>query len=201
MVYPVVLQTEAIKAGLGRSRSARTKRLGNGGESRRMSRTVQRRATKTVTSIARAVPPRLSPADMQREERRFREFGSFLRELVKELNDLSTEGAAVLVEGRRDARALAGLGYSGPIYTIAILTSSPATREKLRKVSKMIILTDLDSEGRRLASRYLRFLSQEGVPASLAQRRRLSKATRGVFLHVENLGRFALGSEHPSNPG
>jgi 5S rRNA maturation endonuclease (ribonuclease M5) len=134
---------------------------------------------------------------MQREERRFREFGSFLRDLVKELNDLSAEGAAVLVEGKRDARALTGLGYSGPIYTIAILTSNAARREKLRKeVSKMIILTDLDSEGRRLAARYVRFLSQEGISASLAQRRRLSKATRGVFLHVENLGRFALGGEH-----
>ncbi len=139
----------------------------------------------------------MSPADLQREERRFREFGSFLRDLVKELNDLSAEGAAVLVEGKRDARALTGLGYNGPVYTIAILTSNAARREKLRKeVSKMIILTDLDSEGRRLAARYMKFLSHEGISASLAQRRRLSKATRGVFLHVENLGRFALGGEH-----
>jgi hypothetical protein len=46
MVYPVVLQTEAIKTGNGDCESARIKRLGNGGESRRMSRAVQRRATK-----------------------------------------------------------------------------------------------------------------------------------------------------------
>jgi 5S rRNA maturation endonuclease (ribonuclease M5) len=139
----------------------------------------------------------LSPTDLQREERRFRQFGSFLRDLVKELNDLSAEGAAVLVEGKRDARALAGLGYYGPIYTITILTSNAAYREKLRKeVSKMIILTDLDSEGRRLAARYVKFLSQEGISASLAQRRRLSKATRGVFLQVENLRRFTIDGEH-----
>jgi 5S rRNA maturation endonuclease (ribonuclease M5) len=130
---------------------------------------------------------------MQREERRFREFASFLVGLVKELNDLSSEGAAVLVEGKRDATAISQLGYTGRIFTVSILTSSAAVRVKLRKeVSRMIILTDLDSEGRRLAARYVKFLSHEGIEASLAQRRRLSKASRGVFLHIENLRRFAL---------
>jgi len=133
---------------------------------------------------------------MQREERRFREFASFLRDFVKELNDLSSEGAAVLVEGKRDEAALAGLGYSGQIFTVAILTANAASREKLRQgVRKMIILTDMDSEGRRLAARYVKFLNKEGVPVSLAQRRRLSKASRGVFLHVENLRRFELAGE------
>ena len=135
----------------------------------------------------------MRPADVQREERRFREFSSFLSDLVKELNDLSSEGAAVLVEGKRDATAMKELGYTGPLFTVSILTSSAAVRVKLRKnVSKMIILTDLDTEGRRLAARYVKFLSHEGVEASLAQRRRLSKASRGVFLHIENLRRFAL---------
>jgi len=138
----------------------------------------------------------LRPSDTQREKRRFREFASFLRDLAKELNDLSEEGAAVLVEGKRDDAALRGLGYSGPVFTISILTSNAAAREELRKaVSKMVILTDLDSEGRRLAARCIRFLAQEGIPASLSQRRRLSKASRGVFLHIENLRRFERGAE------
>ncbi len=138
-----------------------------------------------------------SQTPTQREERRFVEFVSFLRELVKELNDISSEGGAVLVEGKRDATALMLLGYTGPIFTIHILTSSLASREKLRTtVTKMVILTDLDTEGRRLASRYVKFLSQEGVPASLDQRRRLSMASRGTFFHIENLRRFALEVQH-----
>ena len=56
------------------------------------------------------------------------------------------------------------------------------------------------SLGRRLAARYMRFLSQEGVSASLAQRRRFSKASRGVFLHIENLRRFALRGEELPEP-
>ncbi|MDA4117895.1 MAG: toprim domain-containing protein [Thaumarchaeota archaeon] len=141
------------------------------------------------------MPPRRGARPLTtalQRERRFVEFAEFLHGLVKELNDLSSEGGAVLVEGKRDARALTGLGYSGPLFTIAILTSSVASRERLRgEVRQMIILTDLDAEGRRLASRYVKFLSKEGIKASLAQRKRLSAASRGVFLHIENLGRFA----------
>jgi 5S rRNA maturation endonuclease (ribonuclease M5) len=155
-----------------------------------------------VTSMGPVIGHRMSPKDLQREERRFREFDSFLKDFVKELNDLSSEGAAVLVEGKRDEKALAGLGYSGPIFTVAILTANVASREKLRqRVGKMIILTDMDTEGRRLAARYVKFLKKEGVAVSLAQRRRLSKASRGVFLHIENLRRFALDGEHVDDLG
>ncbi len=132
---------------------------------------------------------------MLQRERRFLEFAEFLNGLIKELNDLSGEGAAVLVEGKRDAKALRGLGYSGPLFTVAIMTSSLASRQRMRKeVRQMVIFTDLDVEGRRLASRYVKFLSQEGIRPSLAQRKRLSAASRGIFLHIENLGRFAAGA-------
>ncbi len=135
---------------------------------------------------------------MLQRERRFVEFAEFLRDFIKELNDLSREGGGVLVEGKRDARALARLGYSGQLFTIAILTSSATSRERLReKVRQMVILTDLDAEGRRLAARYVRFLSQEGIKPSLAQRKRLSSASHGVFLHIENLGRFAYEGRSP----
>jgi 5S rRNA maturation endonuclease (ribonuclease M5) len=144
----------------------------------------------------------LHPIAMLQRERRLSQFSDFLQGLVKELNDLSGEGAAVLVEGKRDAKALIGLGYTGPLFTVAILTSSVAARERLREdVRQMIILTDLDAEGRRLASRYVRFLSQEGVKPSLAQRKRLSEASRGIFLHIENLGRFATGAQDLADLG
>ena len=131
-------------------------------------------------------------------QRRLAEFVEFLQGLIKELNDLSGEGAAVLVEGKRDAKALTGLGYTGLLFTVAILTSSVASRERLREeVRQMIILTDLDAEGRRLAARYVKFLAKEGVRPSLSQRKRLSAASRGIFLHIENLGRFASDGRPP----
>lgn len=131
---------------------------------------------------------------VERDGRRFQRLAEFLPGFVKELNDLSSssEGGAVLVEGRRDVLALRALGYSGPLFSVSILTASLASRQKMRdEVRLMVILTDLDSEGRRLASRYVRFLAQEGVKSSLAQRRRLAAASRGVFPQIENLSRFA----------
>jgi 5S rRNA maturation endonuclease (ribonuclease M5) len=121
---------------------------------------------------------------------RFQEFIEFLVAFIDELNDLAVQGAAVLVEGQRDSKALTDLGYRGTILTRPSLT--PARVEtSLHGVKSVVILTDMDQEGRRLASRYLRFFAQMGVKTSMSQRRRLKRASRGVFLHVENLSRFA----------
>jgi 5S rRNA maturation endonuclease (ribonuclease M5) len=132
------------------------------------------------------------PVPVDGDERRFQRFQEFLPRFIKELNDISREGGAVLVEGKRDALALKRLGYSGSLFSVSVLGSSEPERQRMREeVRLMVVLTDLDSEGRRLASRYVRFLAQEGVKSSLAQRRRLAAASRGVFLHIENLRRFA----------
>jgi len=132
------------------------------------------------------------PKPVAGDDRRFQKFEEFLPGFIKELNDLSVHGGAVLVEGKRDVLALRGLGYLGLLFSATQLSSSRASRQKLREeVKEIVVLTDLDSEGRRLASRYVKFLAHEGVRSSLAQRKRLSAASRGVFLHIENLGRFA----------
>jgi len=49
----------------------------------------------------------------------------------------------------------------------------------------------MDKEGRRLAARYIDFLLPRGVKTSMSQRKRLKRASHGVFLHIVNLSRFA----------
>jgi hypothetical protein len=49
----------------------------------------------------------------------------------------------------------------------------------------------LDREGAVLAARYIKRLSHDGFRISLRERQRLKNASHGVFLHVENLSRFA----------
>jgi len=124
------------------------------------------------------------------KERRFEAFKEFLGRFVVELNVASKEGAVVLVEGKRDVRALRLLGYSGGLFAVSDL-SKAATRPKLLEHDKVIILTDLDSEGRRLAAKCAKLLPAMGLKPSLAERKRLSAASKGIFLHVENLRRFA----------
>ena len=116
-------------------------------------------------------------------------FGAFLARLVGDLNVKSGEGWTLLVEGPRDRRALVKLGFTGPVGTISLFA-----RKGIRSLAgsrKVVILTDLDREGAVLASRFIKTLSHDGIEVSLSERRRLKAESRGVFLHIENLQRFA----------
>ena len=120
-------------------------------------------------------------------------FGEFLGGLVTDLNNLSEDGWSVLVEGPRDAQALRRLGCVGNVVTVSsVVRKGNAIFDKDRKI---VILTDLDREGAVLAARYIKRLSHDGFKTSLRERQRLKNASHGVFLHVENLSRFAREEE------
>ena len=115
-------------------------------------------------------------------------FGEFMVGFIRDLNHLSETGWAILVEGKRDEEALRRLGFAGKIALL-----SGFRREGIKAfggLMKVVILTDLDREGSVLASRCLKELSHEGLNVSLAERRRLRRSSRGLFLHIENLSRF-----------
>lgn len=129
---------------------------------------------------------------LHRKPKSYEEFGEFLRAFVADLNNLADEGWAVLVEGQRDARALRKLGYAGNVATISSVVRVGSSAFATGR--KVIILTDLDREGAVLASRYIKRFSHDGLKTSLRERQRLKNASHGVFLHVENLSRFAPGA-------
>ena len=126
---------------------------------------------------------------IDKRERVYQAFGSFLSDFVRDLNDRSDDGWSLLVEGLRDQKALRRLGYEGSLVTVSQLGRSGATA--LGSAKKVIILTDLDREGTLLASKFVRKLKHDGLVTSLSERRRLKAGSRGVFLHIENLARFA----------
>ena len=122
-------------------------------------------------------------------EKRFDQFEEFLATFVSDLNHMASEGWSVLVEGKRDSRALRSLGYGGPCLTLADLHRRGAAC--IPSPGRVIVLTDMDRAGALLTARCIKTLSHWGVRASLAERRRLKMASRGVFRQVENLSRFA----------
>ena len=126
---------------------------------------------------------------IDKAEKQYQEFGEFLRGYVFDLNNLAQEGWSVLVEGKRDSLALRKLGYVGNLVTTYMLTKNGYSAFEGRR--KVLILTDLDREGAVLASRYIRRLAHDGFRTSLKERLRLKNNSHGVFLHVENLVRFA----------
>jgi 5S rRNA maturation endonuclease (ribonuclease M5) len=122
-------------------------------------------------------------------ERRFDAYTDFLVGFIRHLNQVAADGWAVLVEGKRDAAALRSLGYTGVLTTVSSV--SRLGTEAFAPARKVVILTDLDREGRVLAARYIKLLSHEGFRTSLAERGRLRVASRGAFRHIENLSRFS----------
>src|SRR5437867_12907628 len=126
--------------------------------------------------------------DRKTSVRKFAEFAEFLKEFVTELNRLGADGWVVLVEGARDVSAMRDVGYKGRIVSIA---AAKGSESRLANSKTVVIMTDLDREGRRLAARYAKALTHHGMAVSLDQRRRLLAASRGVFRHIENLKRFS----------
>jgi 5S rRNA maturation endonuclease (ribonuclease M5) len=126
---------------------------------------------------------------INKREKTYQAFAAFVIEFVHDLNQMSEDGWALLVEGKRDERALRELGYRGVIATVS--SRARMGGKAFGKFKKVIILTDLDREGGTLAARFIKSLSHEGFLTSLAERRRLKSASKGVFLHIENLSRFS----------
>ena len=126
---------------------------------------------------------------IDKREKQYQEFGEFVAKFVVDLNYLSEEGWSILVEGPRDLRAMRKLGFLGNIVTISFLVKAGNVVFDGRK--KVVILTDLDREGRVLTSRYIKRLTHDGLRVSLKERMRLKNASHGVLLQVENLSRFA----------
>jgi 5S rRNA maturation endonuclease (ribonuclease M5) len=126
---------------------------------------------------------------LHKKPKTYEEFGEFLEAFVRDLNHMSEEGWSVLVEGPRDVLALRRLGCIGKVVTVSsVVRKGKSAFEESRGV---VILTDLDREGAVLAARYIKRLSHDGFRISLRERLRLKNASHGVFLHVENLSRFA----------
>jgi len=130
---------------------------------------------------------------LHKKPKTYDEFGEFLGGFVTDLNNLTEDGWSILVEGPRDAQALRRLGCAGNVVTVSsVVTKGNAVFDN---DTKIVILTDLDREGAVLAARYIKRLSHDGFKTSLRERQRLKNASHGVFLHIENLARFARAED------
>ena len=72
---------------------------------------------------------------------------------VKKLNDENSNGALVVVEGLRDYRSLRSIGFLGNIFMFCNKNNLLRLVEESKKYRKVILLFDLDREGRSLTNR------------------------------------------------
>ena len=117
------------------------------------------------------------------------EFNKFLLDFINQLNFECENGAIVLVEGKKDTRALSSLGFVGKTIEYCNNNTMSKIERKTKSYNKLIILFDYDAEGRRLASKILLTLDRTSI-IELKYRRNLSFASNGGIKRIEELSKL-----------
>ena len=113
-----------------------------------------------------------------------------LEELIASLLQASEEGAAVIVEGRRDLLALRSLGLCGPVIMASSRSALDLAEEADRDYSQVILLTDWDEKGDEMCQTIGRHLRSVGIRPDGLIRSRLKKLVKKEIKDVESLGRY-----------
>ncbi|SPC34288.1 Topoisomerase [Candidatus Nitrosocaldus cavascurensis] len=121
-----------------------------------------------------------------------------IKDFIEMLNYESTNGAVVLVEGKRDSNALKALGFSGKITVLNSHRGLSRVVDNLEHASKVILLLDMDSKGRYLTQRLLCMIANR-KSVDLFYKRRLMEITRGRIRSIEELMayRYSIAMSNP----
>jgi 5S rRNA maturation endonuclease (ribonuclease M5) len=113
-----------------------------------------------------------------------------LEELIASLIDASCQGAAVIVEGRRDLQALRALGLPGPVIMASRRPALELAEEAARSYSQIILLTDWDRKGDEMCKTIELHLRSVGSRPDREIRSRLGKLVKKEIKEVESLSRY-----------
>ncbi len=108
----------------------------------------------------------------------------------EELEELSQK-AAIIVEGRKDAKALGLLGITKNVVTLSKGLSIVAFAEALsRRAGRAVILTDWDRKGGQLARMLKDALATNGVEVNDGLRAELAMLSKKEAKDIEGLPKF-----------
>ena len=124
---------------------------------------------------------------MSAEERRL----EAVTELVEAVVGYSRRGVPVIVEGPNDVRALRALGILGPVFCVKSRRLGLVDfLDSIATHSQVLILTDFDKEGRALAWRLRRDLSQMRVKVNTEIWKQLKALVRSEIVGIEDLNKY-----------
>ncbi|MBS3815027.1 MAG: toprim domain-containing protein [Hadesarchaea archaeon] len=113
-------------------------------------------------------------------------------EILEEIKKKSSkEKTSIIVEGKKDSEALRELGVKGPIHEISSNQKTALNfLESLRNYNEIIVLTDFDQEGDKLAQFSKKHLPKLGVEPEMELRTKLKKYLRKGVKDIEGLSEF-----------
>lgn len=113
-----------------------------------------------------------------------------LEEQISALLEASHNGAAIIVEGMRDERALRSLGVSGPVIMASRRPALELAEDAAQRYEAIVVLTDWDLKGDEMALKIEQHLRSAGVRADVEIRSRLKKLVRKEIKDVESLSLY-----------
>lgn len=117
-----------------------------------------------------------------------------IEELLSELRECSAQGVPILVEGANDERTMRELGMEGRIFKVSGSSKTLLNfLEGLTDFKRIIILTDFDRAGNKLAKFCAEHLKRLGVEPAVEFRGKLKAILHRDVKDIEGLARFLRG--------
>ncbi len=113
-----------------------------------------------------------------------------LEEQISALLEASHKGAAIIVEGMRDERALRALGVSGPVIMASRRPALLLAEDAARRYREIVVLTDWDLKGDEMAVKIDQYLRMAGIRPDMDIRSRLKKLVKKEIKDVESLSLY-----------
>jgi 5S rRNA maturation endonuclease (ribonuclease M5) len=107
-----------------------------------------------------------------------------LKDFIFELN--SIKDSVVVVEGKRDSKALRKIGYKGGILEFHRFGGIVNFTDSVANYQRLVILFDRDRKGRILTGKTIQLL-QRRTKVDLSFKRKLRIITKGKIMFVEQL--------------
>ena len=107
-----------------------------------------------------------------------------LKKFILQLNSMNN--SVVIVEGKRDSKALVKLGFSGNVLEFYKFKGMIDFTDSVSKYERLIILFDRDKKGRTLTGKTIQLL-QRRTKIDLSFKRELQKITKGKIMFIEQL--------------
>lgn len=113
-----------------------------------------------------------------------------VEKLILELQELAQSDATIMVEGEKDERSLRSLGINGRIVKAAHPPLLSLADKIARESGTVVLLTDWDERGERLALRISKYLRSLDVNIDTVIRRQLKGLVCKDIGDVESLYKY-----------
>ena len=114
-----------------------------------------------------------------------------IEKVLEEIRELASKGVPILVEGKRDEKVLRTLGVDGRIIKIS-QQSLNVLIDQLHRYRRVLILTDFDKEGEKIAKTLSSLLELEGTIPIYEMRNELKHALAGQVSCIEGIKKTLL---------